>query len=219
MGQGVDLNRRLQFEYLRVDEITPYEYNPRDNTHAIPIVANSIRSFGFLIPVVIDADNVLVAGHTRWGAARLIGMDAIPCVRADHLTAAQINAFRVIDNKVAEVAEWNHDMLAGEISRLTEMGLAIDFTNFGWSQSDIDCLSEVVADTCLDAPIVTSEGDIQRTSERRAPIQTRVVIGELVFFLPAAQYRTWVEGIRQLCQFDEAAIVAELKRRLSMPAS
>jgi hypothetical protein len=80
-------------------------------------------------------------------------------------------------------------------------------------------LSEVVADTCLDAPIVTSEGDIQRTSERRAPIQTRVVIGELVFFLPAAQYRTWVEGIRQLCQFDEAAIVAELKRRLSMPAS
>lgn len=215
VGQGVNLERRMQLEYLALDEIHPYEYNPRDNEKAIPAVANSIRSFGFLVPCVIDADNNLVAGHTRHAAARLIGMHEVPCIRAEHLTPDQINAFRLIDNKVSELAAWDHDMLAGEIGKLTDLGL--DFTRFGWSKEEIDCLSEVVGAECLTAPVTLSEQEQARTSERRAPITARVVIGEFVYFIPAATYRTWADGIRELCQFNEDAITTELKRRLGMP--
>lgn len=205
----------MQIEYLNLDEITPYEYNPRDNEKAIPAVASSIRAFGFLVPCVIDAQNVLVAGHTRWAAARLIGMQEIPCLRAGYLTQDQINAFRLIDNKVAEQAAWDHDMLAGEIGKLADLGL--DFTRFGWSQEEIDCLSEVVAAECLTAPVNIDADTAQQTAERRAPATARIVAGEFVFFVPAAVYRTWAEGIRELCEFSEAAITAELKRRLGLP--
>lgn len=205
----------MTLEYLSLDEITPYEYNPRDNEKAIPAVANSIRSFGFLIPCVIDSNNVLVAGHTRTEAARLLGMREVPCIRAEHLNQDQINAFRLIDNKVAEVATWDHDMLAGEIGKLSDMGL--DFTQFGWSREEIDCLSEVVAEECLTTPVVVSEGDQQAVSQRRAPVTARLVLGEFVFFVPATVYRHWADGIRQLCNFGEEAIVTELKRRLGIP--
>lgn len=205
----------MQLEYLGLDEITPYEYNPRDNEKAIPAVANSIRSFGFLVPAVVDAENCLVAGHTRWAAARLIGMTEIPCIRAAHLTQEQINAFRLIDNKVAEQASWDHDLLAAEIGKLADLGL--DFTRFGWSREEIDCLSEVVAEECLSAPVVVTEEEQAAVSQRRAPITTRIVIGEFVFFIPAATYRNWSDGIRELCRFEEDAITTELKRRLGIP--
>ena len=215
VGAGVRLDRRMTLEYLALDEIIPYEYNPRDNEKAIPAVANSIRSFGFLIPCVIDANNVLVAGHTRTEAARLIGMREVPCLRAEYLTQEQVNAFRLIDNKVAEQATWDHDMLAGEIGKLSDLGL--DYTKFGWSQAEIDCLSEVVAEECLQAPVTLDEESQREVAARRAPITTRVVIGEFVFFLPASAYRNWADGIRELTQFSEEAITQELKRRLGMP--
>lgn len=213
-GAGVDLHARFQIEYLALDEITPYPYNPRDNEKAIPAVASSIRSFGFLIPCVVDANNVLVAGHTRTEAAKLIGMEYVPCLRATHLTPEQINAFRLIDNKVAEAASWDHDLLAGEIGKLGDLGL--DFTKFGWKQEEIDCLSEVVGAECLDSPITVSEEDREAVSQRRAPITSRYVLGEFVFFTPATTYRAWADGIRALCNFDEDAITAELKRRLGI---
>lgn len=215
VGAGVRLDRRMSLEYLALDEIIPYEYNPRDNEKAIPAVANSIRSFGFLIPCVIDANNVLVAGHTRTEAARLIGMSEVPCIRAEYLTQEQVNAFRLIDNKVAEQATWDHDMLAGEIGKLNELGL--DYTKFGWSQAEIDCLSEVVAEECLTSSVTLDEESQRAVAARRAPITTRVVIGEFVFFLPASAYRNWADGIRELTQFSEEAITQELKRRLGMP--
>lgn len=215
VGSGVRLDVRMQLEYLSLDEITPYEYNPRDNEKAIPAVANSIRSFGFIVPCVVDANNVLVAGHTRWAAARLIGMHEVPCLRAAHLNQDQINAFRLIDNKVAEQASWDHEMLAGEIGKLGELG--IDFTKFGWSREEIDCLSEVVGEECLRAPVRVDEAEQAAVSQRRAPVTTRLVLGEFVFFIPASTYRTWSEGLRELCEFNEDAITVELKRRLGIP--
>ena len=116
---------------------------------------------------------------------------------------------------MAEVADWNFDVLSGEIAKLE--GLGLDFTAFGWSQSEIDCLSDVVADECLDAPVVTTEGDIAAVAQRRAPLQTRVVIGDFVFFLPTNEFRVWAESLRQACAFSDAAIVDELRRRLDMP--
>jgi hypothetical protein len=215
IGQGVDLDQRYQIEYVRWEDVIPYEYNPRDNEKAIPAVASSIRSVGFIVPCVVDANNVLIAGHTRHAAARLIGMTHIPVLRATHLSQDQINAFRLIDNKVSELADWNHDMLAGEIGKLAASG--INFTQFGWSQEEIDCLSEIAADECLSAPVVVSAEDQARVSERRAPITTRIVIGEFVFFIPSAMYRNWAEGIRQLCEFSDENITRELKTRLGLP--
>lgn len=208
----VNLARRLEWTYVDINDITPYPYNPRDNEAAIPAVAASIKAFGFLVPCVIDANNVLVAGHTRIEGAKLNGMTEVPCVRASYLTSAQIDAFRLIDNKVSEAAKWDFDLLSGEISKLSE---SLDFTQFGWNQEEIDCLSSVVAADCLDAPAVVEEESPEAQS-RRSPQTARFVLGEVVFFIPATAYRNWVDGLRQLHDFNEDAIVTDLKRRLGI---
>lgn len=214
--EGSKQDQRLQWEYVDINDLVPYEWNPRDNSKAVAAVAASIRSFGFLIPVVIDANNVLVAGHTRVEGAKTLGMTEVPAVRATHLTPEQINAFRLIDNKVAEQAQWDFDLLAGEIAKLE--GLNLDFTQFGWSQEEIDCLGDVVAADCLTATDVVAEAERQAgdTAQRRAPVTARVVIGEIVFFLPVTAYRAWADGIRELNNFNETAIAEDIKRRLGM---
>lgn len=212
----VNYHARVDFEYVSIEDITPYPFNPRDNEKAIPAVAESIRNFGFLVPCVIDENNVLVAGHTRTEAAKLLGMSEVPCIRAHHLNQKQIDAFRLIDNKVAEQATWDHDLLAGEISKLSDLGL--DFTHFGWTAEEIDCLSEVVAADCLDAADTTQQAlaDSSGTQNRRAPTRARFVLGEVVFFADVNVYRNWVDGLRQLHNFNEVAIINDLKRRLGI---
>jgi hypothetical protein len=105
--------------------------------------------------------------------------------------------------------------LAGEMAKLDGF---FTWTDFGWSQAEVDCLSAVVAQDCLSTDnLVPEETEARgRAGERRAPTTARVVIGELVFFIPATAYRNWVDGIRRLCDFDEDAITEELKRRLGM---
>ncbi len=208
------MHRRLVIEYLDLNDITPYPYNPRDNEKAIPSVAQSIKTFGFLVPCVVDDDNILVAGHTRSEAAKLLGLTEVPCVRATGLTPEEINAFRLIDNKVSEQAEWNFELLAGEMQKLEGMGL--DFTEFGWTESEVSCLQDLVAADCLNAATLVQPEETATQQIRRSPVTARFVLGELVFMLPAAQYHSWVDGIRALCNFDEEMITAELKRRLGI---
>jgi hypothetical protein len=202
--------------YLDISSIVPYELNPRDNAAAIESVANSIRSFGFLVPVVVDANNVLVAGHTRVEAAKTLGLNEVPAIKADKLTPDQIDAFRIIDNKVSELARWDFDLLSVEITRLT--GSGIEFVGYGFTQEEVDCLSDAVADDCLNVDnLVDQEArDRTRRAERRAPATARFVLGELVFFITATEYRNWVSGVRELCDYDETAITAEIKRRLGI---
>jgi hypothetical protein len=203
-------------EYLDINDVAPYEFNPRDNAAAIASVANSIRTFGFLVPVVVDHDNVLVAGHTRVEAAKTLGLNEVPAIRAGHLTPEQIDTFRIIDNKVAELARWDFDLLSQEISRLR--GSGIEFTDYGFAQEEIDCLTDVVADDCLNTDRLIDEAarDRIRRTERRAPQTARVVIGEIVFFLPATVYRQWVDGIRVRHDYEERAIIRDIKNRLGM---
>lgn len=208
--------RKFQWEYVDINDVVPYDYNPRDNEKAIPAVAESIRNFGFIIPIVLDSNNILVAGHTRVEGAKLLGMTEVPAVRADHLTPEQVNAFRLIDNKVSELAMWDFDMLAGEINKLADTG--INWTDFGWRQEEIDCLSEVVQEECLtgsESAAVAAES-ASSVQSRRAPVTARFVLGELVFFAPSNQYRTWIDGLRQLHDFNETAMVEDVKRRLGM---
>lgn len=209
---------RVQLEYIDITELRPYDFNPRDNAAAIDSVANSIRTFGFLVPVVIDADNVVVAGHTRIEGSKKLGLTEVPCIRATHLTDEQVNAFRLIDNKVAEQAKWDFDLLAGEIGKLKDSGLTL--TDFGWTREELDCLSDMVADDCLSAEgLVDAQAQERiRRAERRAPATARVVIGEIVFFVPATDYRQWIDGVRTLHDYDENAIIADLRERLGLPA-
>lgn len=93
-----------------VDEIIPYENNPRKNDKAVPAVAKSIQEFGFKVPIVIDKNNIIVNGHTRLKAAKKLGLETVPCIVADDLTPDQIRAFRLADNKVGEIATWDDDV-------------------------------------------------------------------------------------------------------------
>lgn len=116
----------------RLEEIKPYEKNPRKNDKAVPYVAESIKQFGFKVPIVIDRDGVIVAGHTRYKAAKSLKMDVVPCIIADDLSDEQVKAFRLADNKVGEVATWKDDVLSFELADIID----IDMTNFGFELSD-----------------------------------------------------------------------------------
>ena len=105
----------MQIEMLKVKDLIPYERNPRNNKDAVDVVANSIKEFGFKNPIIIDKDNVIVAGHTRLLAAKKLKIKEVPCVRADDLTDEQVKAFRIADNSTAQVAEWDFDLLKFEI--------------------------------------------------------------------------------------------------------
>lgn len=117
----------------KIEEITPYENNPRINDAAVDAVANSIRDFGFKNPVIIDKDGVIVCGHTRLKAAKKLGLKTVPCIMADDLTEDQVKAFRLADNKTAELAEWNINLLDME---LTEIDDSIDMELYGFYDED-----------------------------------------------------------------------------------
>lgn len=108
----------LEIHLIKIDDLKPYEKNPRKNDDAVEYVANSIKEFGFKVPIVIDSNNVIVAGHTRYKAAKQLGMEELPCIIADDLTDDQIKAYRLADNKVAEFSEWDFSLLEEEMSNL-----------------------------------------------------------------------------------------------------
>lgn len=118
----------MELIYKKTKDLKMYEKNPRKNKEAVPYVANSIKEFGFKIPIVIDKNDVIVCGHTRLLAAKKLQMDEVPCIIADDLTDEQIKAFRLADNKVAEKAEWDFDLLGDELDDI----LNIDMEAFGF---------------------------------------------------------------------------------------
>lgn len=122
----------IEIVYKRIGELVPYEKNPRKNTKAVKYVANSIETFGFKVPIVIDENNVVVCGHTRLLASEKLGMDEVPCIIAKDLTEEQIKAFRLADNKVSEKAEWDFDLLNEEMDEIFNF----DMTDFGFEFVD-----------------------------------------------------------------------------------
>lgn len=120
----------MQIEQVRLEDIKPYENNPRLNDNAVEAVANSIREFGFKNPVIVDAEGVIVAGHTRYKAAQALGLQQVPVIRADDLTPEQVRAFRLSDNKTAELAEWDLPLLDIELDKLG----SFDMSDFGFGK-------------------------------------------------------------------------------------
>ena len=120
----------MQIIDKKIESLTPYENNPRINDGAVDAVAASIREFGFKVPLVIDSDGVVVAGHTRLKAAKKLGLSEVPCIVADDLTPVQIRAYRLADNKTAEGALWNEAALEEELKALGD--LDFDLSEFGF---------------------------------------------------------------------------------------
>lgn len=115
---------------LSINDVRPYEKNPRRNDEAVQYVANSIKEFGWKQPIVVDKNNVVVVGHTRLKAAQKLGLKEVPCVIADDLTDKQVKAYRIADNKVGEIATWDFDPLNDELQELQDFGF--DMGEFGF---------------------------------------------------------------------------------------
>ena len=113
---------------LKIAEVKPYEKNPRKHDQSVDKVANSIKEFGFKVPIVIDKNNIIVCGHTRYKAAKKLGLSVVPCVVADDLTEEQIKAYRLADNKVGEDSLWDMDLLSEELNDIFDL----DMQDFGF---------------------------------------------------------------------------------------
>ena len=129
----------LQHETWPIDKLIEYARNPRKNDHAVDRVAAAIREFGFRVPVVAKSDGTVVDGHLRLKAAKKLGLTEVPVVLADDMTDLQIKAFRLSVNKMAELAEWDDELLAIEFAELADAGF--DNLLTGFTQDEIDALT------------------------------------------------------------------------------
>jgi DNA modification methylase len=120
----------MHVELRNINDIKPYPNNPRHNDHAVDVVAASIQAFGFRQPIVVDEEGMVVVGDTRLKAAKKLGLDVVPVHVAAGLTAAQCKAYRIADNKSAELADWNADRLVQELAELQKMDFQVDLLGF-----------------------------------------------------------------------------------------
>ncbi len=165
----------MQIEYIATGELIPYANNPRHNDgEAVDRVASSIKEYGFKNPIIVDKENVIVAGHTRYKAAKKLNLDTVPVIKADDLTPAQIKAFRIADNKVAEYSSWDNELLSLELEELKELDFDLDLTGFeDWEiESFLNTPEETEAkedDYEVEIPVepITKQGDIWRLGRHR----------------------------------------------------
>lgn len=159
----------MDIKVQKTEDLIPYEKNPRHNEEAITAVAKSIEKFGFKVPIVVDASNVIVNGHTRLKAAKYLGLKEVPTIIADDLTPEQIKAFRLADNKVGEIATWDEELLNAELDELAD--LDFDMTEFGFDLPDIEGEEvEVIEDEFeeeLPAEPISKLGDIYQLGRHR----------------------------------------------------
>ena len=159
----------MQIIEKKITELKAYEKNPRKNDNAVAPVAESIKEFGFKVPIIIDKDNVIVAGHTRLKAAKKLGMKTVPCIVADDLTPDQIKAFRLADNSSAQIASWDLELLKDEL-----IDLDFDMSLFGLEKEikDIERIfaPEIIEDDVPEVDeknIITKLGDMWQLGRHR----------------------------------------------------
>lgn len=158
----------INIKQQKVEDLIPYENNPRNNENAVEAVAGSIREFGFKNPIIVDQNNVIVAGHTRLLAAKELGLKEVPTIIADDLTTEQINAYRLVDNKTNELAQWDIDMLERELSEID----SIDMEEFGFDDFPDLELDKVIEDDFEDEELdheepISQSGEIYQLGSHR----------------------------------------------------
>lgn len=159
--------KRTEIEWMPIGCIKPYDRNPRKNDGAVEALANSITEFGFKNPIIVDKDLVIIAGHTRLKAAKLLGLKEVPVVVASDLSEAQTRAYRLADNKIGELAEWDDDLLQEELDALDD---EFDMEDFGFEAEIADDLQ--IMETMDEPPIpetpeepISKPGDIWRCGD------------------------------------------------------
>ena len=152
----------MKIENLPTESVIPYEKNPRLNDDAVAGLAASIKEFGFLVPIVVDKENIIVAGHTRLKAAKLLGLDKVPCIRAEKLSEKQVQKYRLLDNRLAEVATWDEGFLRQELAEIGE----VDWSEFNTDWAGLtkepfepNTNPETSAVTVTDADVAGAEQD------------------------------------------------------------
>jgi DNA modification methylase len=167
----------LEIKFLQIEKLNPYANNARDNEKAVDKVASSIKNYGFKNPILIDGNNEIIAGHTRLLAAKKLGLNEVPTILVDDLTPEQVKAFRIADNKTAEYAEWNFELLAQEMEELKLADYDLSLTGFDMSEAEklMDELhkddepedDEFDVDAALPENPITHKGDVWLLGKHR----------------------------------------------------
>lgn len=195
-----------------VSELIPYDKNPRNNDNAVNAVAASIKEFGFKVPIVLDKNNVIVAGHTRHKAALKLGLEKVPCVIADDLTDAQIKAYRLADNKVGELADWNDELQLLELTELNALG--VDMLKFGFEELKQQLELDETYTNAINIPQYDIKGETPDLSECVDTSKTEELIQEIDSsdlskqekeFLKLAANRHNVFNYRKIAEYYAAA--------------
>ena len=201
---------KLKIEYLGTDELIPYANNPRNNDEAVDYVANSIKEFGFKVPCVIDNEKNVVCGHTRLKAAKKLGIKEVPCIIADDLTEEQIDAYRLADNKVSEIASWDFDKLEIELESIS----GIDMSKFGFDAETEDDENEGEYTKKTDIPQYDVQGDdvqLEQLVDREKAlalieeIEGSNVSEEEKTFLKLAARRHYVFNYKKIAEYYASA--------------
>lgn len=159
----------MQIEYLDINEVIPYVNNPRQNDgEAVDKVAASIMEFGFKSPIIVDKNNVVIAGHTRLKGAKKLKLDKVPIIRADDLTPAQVRCYRIADNKVSEYSSWDNELLSIELEGLQELDFDLNLT--GIEDWEIDNLLNPVSDDDLQEFFIEKEQKEKEPKKIKCPL-------------------------------------------------
>lgn len=195
---------RKDLAYVKIEDLKPYENNPRKNDKAVDAVAESIKNFGFKVPIIVDKDNVIVAGHTRYKASKKLGLEEVPVIVADDLTKEQIKAFRLADNKVSELAEWDFDKLDEELANI-EMEIAIFGFEMPKGTGENPYTKKVdipkYEPTEEEPPEITELVDLEKVAELNKEIEKSDIPDEVKEFLKLASYRHAVFDYGKIAEY------------------
>lgn len=205
------IKHKVELVYKDSATLVPYWNNPRMNDSAVEGLKKSLQEFDFLVPIVVDENLVVVTGHTRLKASLELGLKEVPVIVAKHLSAEQIKAFRIADNRLSENAQWDETRLSDELRQIQSMGFNLEAT--GFSSEELDCLTGVIAADCLeDMDYATICGQV---SPKAVTARDNVIVsvGNYKFYLNVNTYKAW-EGdlLQQFPKYKD--LVAELANRL-----
>ena len=153
-------------QHMHPDDLVPYYNNPRYNQDAVGPVAESIKAFGFKVPIVVDENLEVITGHTRLKAAKQLGLDRVPVIVAEDLDEDQVRAYRLADNKVAELASWDDEKLLDELAEISSLDMAL----FGFEDAEA-LLDELTEDE--------NEGEVEEDDYDDEPKETDIKPGDI----------------------------------------
>ena len=171
----------MNIQWLNPSDITPYDKNPRVNDKAVQRVAESIAEFGFNQPIVVDSQRVIVVGHTRWKAAKKLGLDTVPVLTMpEHLSETKIRAYRIADNKLNELADWDDELLIQELEAIANDIGSVEITGFDDKVFDeMRIKNDQQYTKKIDTPVYTPKGDKPKLTDLYSTAKTDSLLQEI----------------------------------------